>query len=106
MQAFCSGHCWHCLIVFSGVAHTMPEKFTLSQAAARIGVSRRTLYNWLQGEPDLARILPTDKRARWLTQGQIESLAKKHGRQVDKNAALEALAARVESHDALLEEYE
>src|SRR5215469_9678000 len=91
----------------------MREKFTITQAAGRLGVSRRTLYNWLKRENESARKVHTTVegkerigRESWLTQRQLETLAQRYGRELDKNPTVEALQARIESHDAMIEEHE
>jgi hypothetical protein len=69
-----------------GDARNMPESFTLAEAQSMLGISRRTLYNWLQQEGINAGNLPKDKRAKALSAAQLTKLAAKHGRQLGSAA--------------------
>lgn len=87
----------------------MAERFTLSQTARMLGVSRRTLYGWLQDANIKTRPLPTDARAQTLTREQLERLARAHGvilQEAGLVARLEELEARMEVLEAKIKAWE
>lgn len=80
----------------------MAERFTISQAARKLGISRRTLYNWLEQEQDTSQKLHGE---RTFTRLQLERLAEKHGRRLesdfrDLEAVDAALTERIEALEA------
>src|SRR5215469_14414694 len=82
----------------------MAERFTLSQAARKLGVSRRTFYNWLAQEPPATQKLAGE---RYFTRIQLAKIGEKHGRQLesdfkDLEAVDVALTERIEALEARL----
>lgn len=77
------------------------ERYTRTQAARLIGVTRRTLYTWLTGNPQQT-----------FNRQEIEALAVAHGRSLEKAAAGELeqevarLCAQVEQLEGRLEAVE
>jgi hypothetical protein len=80
------------------------ERYTRSQAAQLIGVTRRTLYTWLAGNTQQT-----------FTRQEVEALATAHGRSIEKatvaglekqvaglRAQVEQLEGRLEALEAML----
>ncbi len=77
----------------------MQERYNLTEAAKRLGISRRTLYNWLAEEPPSSQKTPGERR---FTRKQLERLAEKHGYALtddllDLKAVDAALTERIEA---------
>ena len=88
------------------VSYKMPTQYTLAEAARRLGIDRRTLYNWLQKTGIATEEAEADKRAALLSESQVRALAKAHGRALLSLTSKESIQTTLETHDALLEEYE
>ncbi len=58
------------------------ERYTMAEAAKKLGVSNKTLVNWVNmgglREAVEAQVFEYDKRAHYLTRQQLEKLAKDH----------------------------
>lgn len=72
------------------------ERYTISQAAAMIGVTARILSDWIE-DAQIATSAGEDKRSRYLTRQQVLHLADAHHRTVKDDPRATKLAARIQA---------
>lgn len=87
----------------------MSQKYTMTQAAALLGITRRALYDWIRDAGMATGKLPGDERTRALTHDQITRLAEGHGKRLADEGLeqhVKALEARLEALEAWKEEAE
>lgn len=79
------------------------ERYTISQAAAMIGVTARILSDWIE-DAQIATSAGEDKRSRYLTRQQVLHLADAHHRTVKDDPRATKLAARLAALESGLHE--
>lgn len=66
---------------------TNQERYTMAEAAEKLGISNKTLVNWVNRgglrEVVERQVFEYDQRAHYLTRGQLEKIAKDHRRSLN-----------------------